>query len=80
MSEEQAPDVDKNIATIIETITRPQPLSTFYDSQKLTVILHRNAADAGKDIELPPIISFLRVYDLKLAIFKHFDEFFTSFI
>ena len=74
MSEEQAPDVDKNIATIIETITRPQPLSTFYDSQKLTVILHRNAADAGKDIELPPIISFLRVYDLKLAIFKHLRD------
>jgi len=72
MTDEQVPVPAKTIGTIIESITKPQPLSTFYDSaRKLSVILHRNAADAGKDIELPPIFPFFRVYDLKLAIFKH---------
>jgi hypothetical protein len=60
------------IGRLIETITHPQPLQNFYDNAKeLTVILHRSAEDAGEDIELPPILPFMRIYDLKLAIYKH---------
>ena len=72
MTDEQAPA--KTITTIIENITRPQPISSLYDTQGLTILLHRNAADDGRDIGLPPIIPFLRVYDLKLAIFKHLKD------
>jgi len=89
MSEEQAPALayaaladaavtaNTSIAKIIENITRPQPIASFYNSEKrLTVILHRNAADPGKDIQLPAnsVVPFLRIYDLKLAIFKHLRD------
>lgn len=60
------------IGRLIESITHPQPLQNFYDNAKeLTIILHRSIDDEGEDIELPLILPFMRIYDLKLAIYKH---------
>lgn len=61
------------ISNLIENITQPQALQSFYD-KKVRVLLHRNAQDAGTDIELPPIFPFMRIYDLKLAIYKHLKD------
>jgi len=59
------------ISRLIENIIHPQPLQSFYDRAKeITVILHRSAEDEGEDLELPLLLPFLRIYDLKLAIYK----------
>ena len=77
------------IATLIENITHPQALESFYDAtKKLRIILHRTSEDAGHNIQLPQEIleakpkksppttyfPFMSIYDLKLAIYKHLKE------
>jgi hypothetical protein len=61
------------IGSIIENITRPQPLASLYSGQRLRLTLHRSATES-RELELPEILPFLRVYDLKLAIFKYLRD------
>lgn len=62
------------IDSLIQNITHPVALESFYDdTKKLRVVLHRpNASDL--DIQLPPLFPFMKIYDLKLAIYKHLKE------
>jgi hypothetical protein len=71
MSTEPSPVM--TITNVIENITQPQALQSFYD-KKVTVFLHRTEKDAGTDIQLPPVFPFMRLYDLKLAIYKHLKD------
>lgn len=74
MSAEQATPV-MTINTLIQDITQPTALQTLYDdTKKVRVLLHRNANDKGIDIQLPQLFPFMKLYDLKLAIYKHLKE------
>ena len=69
MTTEQSP-----VMKIIQDITQPVALENLYDeSRKIRVILHRpNTNDL--DIQLHQLFPFLKIYDLKLAIYKHLKD------
>ena len=62
------------ISNLIENITHPQALETLHNDKKFRIIVHRNAADQGTDLDLPLLFPFMKIYDLKLAIYKQIKD------